>query len=94
LGTATSTCVQKLTWIQHDSPPELKGRVLGLFFAGYLAALSLGALVVGAGFDALGIEDSLLVCAAGIGGFRVFSLVYSRRPVKEPPAIPAGHEHR
>src|SRR4051794_12777047 len=37
---------------------ELKGRVLGLFLAGYLAALSLGALVVGAGFDALGIEDS------------------------------------
>jgi predicted MFS family arabinose efflux permease len=67
--------VQKLTWIQHDSPPELKGRVLGLFFAGYLGALSLGALVVGAGFDALGIEDTLLVCVAGIGGFGVLSLV-------------------
>jgi len=50
--------------------------------------------VVGAGFDALGIEDTLLVGAVGIAGFGVFSLVGSRRPVKEPPAIPAGREHR
>jgi MFS family permease len=63
----------------------------GLCFA--INALS-DALVVGAGVDALGIEDALLVCAVGIAGFGVFSLVDSRRPVKEPPAIPAAHEHR
>jgi predicted MFS family arabinose efflux permease len=86
--------VQLLTWIQYDSPPEVKGRMLGLFFAGYLAALSLGALIVGAGFDAIGIEDALLLCAAGVAGFGVFLLVDSRRPVKEPPPIHAGHKHQ
>jgi predicted MFS family arabinose efflux permease len=86
--------VQLLTWIQYDSPPEVKGRMLGLFFAGYLAALSLGALIVGAGFDAIGIEDALLLCAAGVAGLGVFLLVDSRRPIKEPTPIHAGHKHR
>jgi hypothetical protein len=64
----------------------------GPVLRGVLAALSLGALVVGVRFDAVEVEDTLLVCAAGIAGFGVFSLVDSRRPVKEPPAIPAGGE--
>ena len=48
-----------------------RGRMLGLFFAGYLAALSIGALVIGAAFDQVGIEDSLLVCAGCVGLFAV-----------------------
>jgi hypothetical protein len=66
----------------------MKGRMLGLFFAGYLAALSLGALLVGAAFDAVGVQDALLVCAACLAGSGAWSLADSRRPIKEPPPQP------
>ena len=68
-----------------------RGRMLGLFFAGYLAALSIGALVIGAAFDAVGIEDSLLVCAGCVGLFAVWSIWDTRHPIPEPPErAPSG----
>src|SRR3954451_1797407 len=79
--------VQRLTWIQHDAPEGMTGRMLGLFFAAYLAALSVGALLIGAAFDAAGIEDALLICAACVGAFAVWSLYDSRRPISEPPPL-------
>ncbi|HEX4625423.1 MAG TPA: MFS transporter [Solirubrobacteraceae bacterium] len=77
--------VQKLTWIQYDSPPGMKGRMLGLFFAGYLAALSIGALVIGAAFDAVGIKDSLLICAGCVAAFALWSIWDAKHPITEPP---------
>jgi len=88
--------VQKLTWIQHDAPKALKGRMIGLFFAGFLAALSIGALVIGAAFDSLGIRDTLLICAAGVAAFGAWSLADSRRPIEDPWSRPdrAGQGRR
>ena len=82
--------VQKLTWIQHDAPQALRGRMIGLFFAGFLAALSIGALVIGAAFDTLGIRDTLLICAAGVAGFGVWSVADARRPIEDPWSLPDG----
>jgi predicted MFS family arabinose efflux permease len=76
--------IQRLTWIQFDASPAMKGRMLGLLFAGYLLSLSLGALIIGAAFDQLGIEDSLLICAGCVGLYAVWSIWDARHPITEP----------
>ena len=55
--------VNTLTGVQF-ADPQRSGLMTGLFFSGTLGGVTLGALAVGALFDAIGVSSGLTVCAA------------------------------
>jgi predicted MFS family arabinose efflux permease len=76
--------VDSLTGVQF-ADPRMSGLMTGLFFSGTLGGVTVGALGVGALFDAIGVGWGLTVCAAAtaLGGVWV-----SRQPsVAEPGAV-------
>jgi predicted MFS family arabinose efflux permease len=76
--------VDSLTGVQF-ADPRMSGLMTGLFFSGTLGGVTVGALGVGALFDAIGVGWGLTVCAAAtaLGGAWV-----SRQPsVAEPGAV-------
>jgi predicted MFS family arabinose efflux permease len=61
--------VNSLTGVQFEDP-RMSGLMTGLFFSGTLGGVTVGALAVGALFDAIGVGWGLTVCAAAtaLGG--------------------------
>jgi predicted MFS family arabinose efflux permease len=61
--------VNSLTGVQF-ADPRMSGLMTGLFFSGTLGGVTVGALAVGALFDAIGVGWGLTVCAAAtaLGG--------------------------
>jgi predicted MFS family arabinose efflux permease len=57
--------VDSLTGVQF-AHPRMAGLMTGLFFAGTLGGVTLGAIAVGGLFDAIGVGWGLTVCAAAI----------------------------
>ena len=82
--------VQLMTWLQEVAPPSLSGRMIGLFFTINLVGFALGALLVGLLFDAIGVTDGLLVCAAGLAAWGAYKLVAPRDRTPPPFIEPAG----
>jgi predicted MFS family arabinose efflux permease len=77
--------VDSLTGVQF-ADPRMSGLMTGLFFSGTLGGVTLGALGVGALFDAIGVRWGLTACAAAtaLGGAWV-----ARQPsVAESGAVP------
>jgi predicted MFS family arabinose efflux permease len=77
--------VNSMTTLQLASRPEMTGRMIGLFFALTLAAVTVGALVIGWIIDLIGPEEALVICGCGIAGYGVWGLRQG-----EPPPRPAG----
>jgi MFS family permease len=75
--------VQLMTWLQEDAPRHLGGREVGLFFTINLAGLAFGALTVGFVFDAIGVTDGLLVCAAAMLVWGAWMLLARPRPATD-----------
>jgi predicted MFS family arabinose efflux permease len=75
--------VQLMTWLQEDAPRHLGGREVGLFFTINLAGLAFGAVTVGFVFDAIGVTDGLLVCAAAMLVWGAWMLLARPRPATD-----------
>jgi predicted MFS family arabinose efflux permease len=73
--------VISLTGIQFANP-KLAGVMTGLFFTATLAGVSAGALLVGALFDAVGVDWGLVACATAVALCGVWA--WTRRPEAEP----------
>jgi predicted MFS family arabinose efflux permease len=68
------------TAIQLTSPPELVGRMLGLYQAAVVGPISLGAFAAGQLGDVIGIGRSLGICAVALAAWGAWSLAH---PVAE-----------
>lgn len=68
------------TAIQLTSPPELRGRMLGLYQGAVVGPIALGAQGAGVLADVAGIVASLLACAAVLAAWGLWSLA---NPVRE-----------
>jgi MFS family permease len=62
--------------IQLRSPPELLGRMLGLYQLAVLGPIAIGAQAAGALAEVVGIRWSLAACALALGGWGVWSLIH------------------
>lgn len=62
--------------IQLRSPPELLGRMLGLYQLSVLGPIAIGAQAAGGLAELVGIRWSLAVCAALLGAWGVWSLIH------------------
>ena len=82
--------VQLMTWLQTVAPASLSGRMVGFFFTVNLVGFALGALLVGLLFDAIGVTDGLLICAAGLAIWGLYKLLVPRRATPPPFIEPAG----
>lgn len=79
--------VDSLTGVQF-ADPRRSGLMTGLFFSGTLGGVTVGALAVGALFDAIGVGWGLTVCAAATALGAVW---VSRQPsAAEPGAVAEG----
>ncbi|HVU09935.1 MAG TPA: MFS transporter [Phototrophicaceae bacterium] len=67
------------TLLQLSTPDELRGRVMSLHVLLILGSTPIGALVIGALSDTLGVAVALFVCAILCGAGVVIGLVYYRR---------------
>lgn len=61
--------------LQLDVPKDIKGRMVGIFYTLVTGAAALGAIVMGALFQDVGVSDSLLIIGAIAGICAVFLLV-------------------
>jgi predicted MFS family arabinose efflux permease len=73
--------------IQLRSPPELLGRMLGLYQLAVLGPIAVGALAAGALAEVVGIRWSLATCAVLLGAWGLWSLTH-RVPAID--GMPAG----
>ncbi len=62
------------TAIQLTSPPELVGRMLGLYQAAVVGPIAIGAFAAGSVAEVIGIGGSLGLCAATLAGWGLWSL--------------------
>jgi MFS family permease len=81
------------TRVQLLAPPELRGRVVGLFFLVFVGLMPLGSLIIGTLTEQLGLQTAMSIaaalCAAGI----LASALYARRtPVEATEVVPATSE--
>lgn len=71
------------TLLQLRAPDALRGRVMGLYILLFAGSTPIGALVIGALSDALGVPAALLICALlcllGVGG----ALLYQRATAEQ-----------
>jgi predicted MFS family arabinose efflux permease len=79
--------VNSLTGVQF-ADPQRSGLMTGLFFSGTLGGVTLGALVVGGLFDAIGVGWGLTVCAVATA---LCSAWLARQPSAAEPG-PRAHE--
>jgi MFS family permease len=75
--------------IQLRSPPDLLGRMLGLYQLAVLGPIAIGAQAAGALAELVGIRASLATCAALLGAWGLWSLTH-RVPQIDGIAAPAG----
>jgi hypothetical protein len=68
------------TAVQLNAPPALLGRLLGLYQLSVIGPIAIGSTVAGAVAEVVGIEATLLGCAALLGAWGVWSF---RNPVPE-----------
>lgn len=61
--------------LQLDVPPDIKGRMVGIFYTLVTGAAALGAIVMGALFEDLGVTDSLLAIGSLAGAGAVVLVV-------------------
>jgi MFS family permease len=67
------------TRVQLIAPPELRGRVVGIFFLVFVSLMPLGSLTVGTLSEHFGVQAAMIscatLCAAGVLG----AVIYARR---------------
>jgi MFS family permease len=67
------------TRIQLITPPELRGRVLGLFFLVFVGLMPLGGLTIGALSEHFGVQVAMISCAAICAAGVLGAMMYARR---------------
>jgi MFS family permease len=76
--------------IQLRSPPELLGRMLGLYQLSVLGPIAIGAQAAGGLAELVGIRWSLAVCAALLGAWGVWSLIHRVPSIDGIEGVPHG----
>lgn len=76
--------------IQLGSPPELLGRMLGLYQLAVLGPIAIGAMAAGAFAEVVGIRWSLGTCAAVLGLWGLWSLTHRVPAIDGIPHAPSG----
>ena len=67
------------TRIQLITPPELRGRVVGLFFLVFVGLMPLGGLTIGALSEHFGVQVAMITCAAICAAGVLGAVMYARR---------------
>ncbi len=67
------------TRIQLITPPELRGRVVGLFFLVFVGLMPLGGLTIGALSEHFGFQVAMIICAAICAAGVLGAVLYARR---------------
>ena len=67
------------TRIQLIAPPELRGRVVGIFFLVFVALMPLGGLTIGLLSEHFGVQVAMIMCAAICAAGVLGAVTYARR---------------
>ena len=77
---ALTTMISANTYVQTTTPPELRGRVMGLYILIFLGATPIGSPLIGWLADAAGVRQTVAICGGltTLGALSIFWLTRKR----------------
>ena len=82
---ALTTMISANTYVQTTTPPELRGRVTGLYILIFLGATPIGSPLIGWLADAAGVRQTVAICGAltTFGALFIYWLTRKRLPEQQ-----------
>ena len=61
---AVGTMIQANSYVSVTTPPELRGRVMGIYLMVFLGGSPIGSPLIGLVSDAIGVRQAIAICGA------------------------------